>query len=71
VFEKNELAIAEELGDSEALVTEMMNMRVRVGESGREQFDNWRTGTHDDLVFAVALACWQARKYRGSWRGGW
>jgi len=22
----------------------------------------WREGTHDDLVFAVALACWAAKK---------
>ena len=44
-----------------------MNMRVKVGANGNEQIDNWRTGTHDDLVFAVALACWQVRKWREIW----
>jgi hypothetical protein len=70
MFENNELGIAEELGDSERLVTELMNMRVTVGANGNEHIDNWRTGTHDDLVFAVALACWQVRKVRGRWKSG-
>ena len=33
-----------------------------VTASGREQYGAWREGTHDDLVFAVALAYWAARK---------
>ena len=37
-------------------------MRVKVGLEGREQYGAWREGTHDDLVFAVALAYWAARK---------
>jgi hypothetical protein len=71
MFERGELGIAERLEESEALVDEMMNMRFSAGVNGRELIDNWRTGTHDDLVFAVALACWQVRKWRGSWRRGW
>jgi hypothetical protein len=31
-------------------------------EGGRGQYGAWREGTHDDLVFAVALACWAAEK---------
>ena len=71
MFESDQLRIARELGDSEQLVTEMMNMRVSAGGGGQEQIENWRTGSHDDLVFAVALACWQVRKCRASWRRGW
>jgi len=37
-------------------------MRVKVGCEGLERFGAWREGTHDDLVFAVALAYWAARK---------
>ncbi|MDP2995867.1 MAG: hypothetical protein Q8N47_00175 [Bryobacterales bacterium] len=37
-------------------------MRVKVGGEGREQYGVWREGTHDDLVFAVVLAYWAARK---------
>ena len=36
-------------------------MRVKVSASGHESFAAWREGTHDDLVLAVALACWRAR----------
>jgi hypothetical protein len=38
-----------------ALVAEMAEMRVKVSGAGREQYGAWREGTHDDLVFAVAL----------------
>ena len=41
---------------------EMADMRVKVTCSGYEQFEAWREGTHDDLVLAVALACWRAYK---------
>jgi hypothetical protein len=28
--------------------------------AGNETFESWRERDHDDLVFAVALACWWA-----------
>jgi hypothetical protein len=43
-------------------------MRMEISESGRE---GWRSGTHDDLVFAVALACWAAQRGRRSAREYW
>jgi hypothetical protein len=30
---------------------------VKISLSGHEQYAVWREGTHDDLVFAVALEC--------------
>ena len=45
-----------------ALVEEMAEMRAKVTTAGNTQFGAWREGTHDDLVLAVALACWAARK---------
>jgi hypothetical protein len=56
------LQIAAGLKHCPDLVAEMAAMRVKVGCNGREQYGAWREGTHDDLVFAVALACWAARK---------
>jgi hypothetical protein len=38
-------------------------MRVRVTASGREEYGARRAGEHDDLVVAVALACWGGTKY--------
>jgi hypothetical protein len=39
-------------------------MRVKVTLNGHEMYEHWRSGDHDDLVLAVALACWQARRWR-------
>jgi hypothetical protein len=52
------------------LMQEMADMRVKISAAGNEQFGAWRDGSHDDLVFAVALACWGAKKaYPGDWSG--
>ncbi len=56
------LRIAAGMEHAAALVTEMQEMRVKVTPAGHEQYGAWREGTHDDLVFAVALACWAAKK---------
>jgi hypothetical protein len=45
-----------------AFVKELREMRVRITAAGNEQFGAWREGSHDDLVFAVALSCWGVRK---------
>ncbi len=58
LLEKRALKIARKLKEAEALVRELEAMRVR-GE-GRE---------HDDLVLAVALACWRARMASVGLRG--
>ena len=48
-------------------------MRVKVSAGGDEKFGAWRSGDHDDLVLATALACWRARiRVPGVWgSGGW
>lgn len=62
LFEYGELKIAQTLKHMEALKEEMADMRVKVTAAGNEQFGSWRQGEHDDLVFAIALACWSAKK---------
>lgn len=61
-LQRGGLKIAAGLQYGETLVREMTSMEVRVTAAGNEQFGAWREGTHDDLVFSVALACWCARK---------
>jgi hypothetical protein len=56
------LRIAAGLEHGAALVAELREMRVKVTSAGNEQYGVWREGKHDDLVFAVALACWAAKK---------
>ncbi len=62
LLQRHALRIAAGMAHGEALVAEMAEMQVKVTGAGREQFGAWRQGTHDDLVFAVALACWAAKR---------
>jgi hypothetical protein len=62
LLQRHALRIAAGMTHGEALVAEMAEMQVKVTGAGREQFGAWRQGTHDDLVFAVALACWAAKR---------
>ncbi len=50
LLEREELKISRRMPDSGSLVRELVSM----------QASNGRSGEHDDLVMAVALACWQA-----------
>jgi hypothetical protein len=58
LLQRGALRIAADLRDAPTLLTELMAMQVKVSTAGNEQFGAWREGTHDDLVLAVALACW-------------
>jgi hypothetical protein len=62
VLQRGGLQIAAGLKFGQKLVEELMAVEVRVSPAGNEQYAAWREGTHDDLVFAVALAYWSALK---------
>ena len=62
LMEQGGLQIAEGMKEGATLVKEMAEMRVKISGGAREQFGAWRRGEHDDLVLAVALACWGVRK---------
>lgn len=62
LLQRGALRIAAGLTHGPTLEAEMAEMQVKVMPSGNEQYGAWREGTHDDLVLAVALACWSARK---------
>jgi hypothetical protein len=65
LFEQGALEIAKGVKDSATLVREMGDMRVKVTSSGREQYEAGTSGQHDDLVSALALACWAVKKVWG------
>jgi hypothetical protein len=54
-----ELKIADALQESEALKNELKDFARKVSESGRVTF-NARSGSHDDLVLALAIALFAA-----------
>jgi hypothetical protein len=58
-FENREVEIARGVPAVNALITELLSMRVTVTAAGKERFETWRSGAHDDMVLAVALAWWR------------
>ena len=66
-LQSGQLKIAEDLELAETLRKELLNFRVKVNIStAHDSYEAWREGDHDDLVLAVALACWRTRKRRGA-----
>lgn len=68
LLQSGELRIAADVPEAAALSRELGAMRVEISESGR---DGWRSGAHDDLVFAVTPACWAAKKGRRRMQDWW
>jgi hypothetical protein len=61
-LETGELRIARRMRETQTLVQEMMDVRVKLRGSGGMRLGADGFGQHDDLVLAVALACWAARR---------
>lgn len=62
MLQRGELAIAESLELAPVLVKELLNFRVTISAAGNDSYGNWREAANDDLVLAVALAAWRARR---------
>ena len=60
LLQRGRLHVAAGMKEWPALIRELGQMRVKVTGGGKEQFEAWREGEHDDLVLALALACWAA-----------
>jgi hypothetical protein len=65
LLERGELKIAKGLRDAGSLVKELLDVRVTPGRTGRMRMGADGCGEHDDLVIALALACWRASRKRG------
>jgi hypothetical protein len=57
LFHTGELKIASELPEAAALAAELQDFRANMSDAGYASFGA-RVGKHDDLVLALALACW-------------
>ncbi|MGA3023425.1 MAG: hypothetical protein ABSF98_01510, partial [Bryobacteraceae bacterium] len=66
LLQRGQLQIAAALKWRMALMEEMRAMEVKTTGPGREKYGAWREGAHDDLVFAVALACLAAKAARAA-----
>ncbi|MFI5165536.1 MAG: hypothetical protein ACHQQS_02865 [Thermoanaerobaculales bacterium] len=58
LLQSGRLKIASALPEAETLVKELLNFQVKITANAHDVYGAWREGTHDDLVLAVALACW-------------
>jgi len=63
LLQSGRLRIAACLPEAETLVKELLNFQVKITNTANNTYGAWREGTHDDLVLAVALACWYGNTY--------
>jgi hypothetical protein len=57
------LKLDRKLAYQEVLMDEIKTFQVKLKkDSTHASFEAWREGAHDDLVLALALACWAAEK---------
>ncbi len=59
------LRVAAALHEAQTLVAELLAFRAKVTIAGHDTFEALRERDHDDLVLAVALACWYAEHHAG------
>ena len=64
VMGKDRLRVAATLPEAKTLLREFDSFAVKISpETGNESFESWRERDHDDLVLAVALACFGAERF--------
>jgi hypothetical protein len=68
LLQSQRLLIAQALPAAEDFVKELLAFQVKITSSAHDVYGSWREGTHDDLVLAVALACWYGEHQPGR---GW
>jgi len=68
-IEMRQLRVARRLGEAGALVKELLNVRITAGLAmGKVRIGADGYGEHDDLVIALALACWGAKRRENGFR---
>ena len=64
LMQNKQLKIAEGLQLADTLKRELLNFKVKINIStAHDSYEAWREGDHDDLVLAVAMACWCGERY--------
>jgi hypothetical protein len=63
LLQSEKLKVAERLPLASALMEELLSFKVKVDTvTAHDTYGAARDGVHDDLVLAVALACWKAKR---------
>jgi hypothetical protein len=59
LLQNRRLKVAAGLPEAATLKKELLNFRLKVNPAtAHDSYEHWREGDHDDLVLAVAMACW-------------
>ena len=70
LLQQGRLQIAQSLPETPMLTHELLNFKVKIDPStAHDAYAAWRERDHDDLVLALALACWWG-EFRGERRAG-
>ena len=62
-LDSQELKIAARMREAGTLTRELLDMRMHQRQTGYVRYGADGTGQHDDLVIALALAVWRARRF--------
>jgi len=63
LLQTDRLKLAKEMPDVDRLVEELLHFQVKITMSGNDTYEAWRHGSHDDMVLALALACWYGEEH--------
>jgi hypothetical protein len=66
LFQSHRLKIAAGVDERDTLLRELANFSAKITIAAHDTFEAWREGQHDDLVLALALACWSFERSSGS-----
>lgn len=58
------LRIDQALPQRRLLQRELENFKVKITAAANDTYEAWREGDHDDLVLAIAMACWFVNRKR-------
>lgn len=63
LLQTGRLKFAEEIPETQTLIDELLAFQVKISTDGRDTYGNdWRQNPHDDMVLALALACWYGER---------
>ncbi len=60
MFESGRLELSDKDPFTPVVRQELINFRMKISTKAKISYEAWREGEHDDLVLALAIACWYA-----------
>jgi hypothetical protein len=57
-LQSGRLKIGASVENRDVLIQELRDYRLKINVRGHDQYEPWREGAHDDLLFSMCLAAW-------------